>query len=452
MSIAKAGFVCFGEVNTPREVIARKAAEARRLLEGAGVELVVTDPVSDDAAGRDVARAVRDLSREGFDFLILCVAGWIPSHAVVSVLTPFRHLPVLLWGLAGWVERGRLVTTADQAGTSALRKPLADMGLRLKYFYEVYDRPVKIDRIIGYARACRAARQLQGARIGQMGYRDMNLYGTMFDGVSLRARVGIEVEFMEMLEMVQRAEKVPAREVQDVVAHVKRDWTFVKPADPATIEKGAAWYVAIRDKARERGWSAVSLIDVDGFKKLLGFPPSMIFTLLSEDPALCTVPENDSLGSVTQVMVRMLCGQIAPYLEFYEFMEDRVLMGVPDFVPREAVDGALTVLPSRFGDFGEGLLNVSKVRTGKVTLCRLTSSGDRYAMHMVTGAAVSPREWEECGWAPPAPRLPSLEVILDCPVEEFAGNVMSQHYIVAYGDVTGEMTDLCALLGIEVLR
>jgi len=451
MNIATAGFVCFGEVNTPKEVIARKAAEARRLLEGAGITLVATEPVSDDPAGRDVTRAVQDLSRAPFDVLILCVAGWIPSHAVVSVLSPFRHLPVLLWGLAGWVERGKLVTTADQAGTSALRKPLADMGIRLKYFYEVYDKPVNVDRIVRYARACRAARELQGVRIGQMGYRDMNLYGTMFDGVSLRARVGVEMEFMEMLEMIQRAEKAAAPEIQAVVEHVKRDWTFVKPADPATLQKGAAWYVAIRGKARERGWSAVSLIDVDGFKKLLGFPPSMIFTLLSEDPALCTVPENDSLGAVTQVMVRAVSGQIAPYLEFYEFMEDRVLMGVPDFVPREAVEGPLTVLPSRFGDFGEGLLNVSRVRTGRVTLCRLTSSGDRYSLHLATGQAVTPRDWEECGWAPPAPRLPGLEVILDCPVEEFAARVMSQHYIVAYGDATAELSDLCALLGIEVL-
>ncbi|HTO23800.1 MAG TPA: hypothetical protein VMQ10_15105, partial [Spirochaetia bacterium] len=153
----------------------------------------------------------------------------------------------------------------------------------------------------------------------------------------------------------------------------------------------------------------------------------------------------------TQVMVRALTGQIAPYLEFYEFMQDRVLMGVPDFVPREAVDGPLTVLPSRFGDFGEGILNVSRMKTGRVTLCRLTSSGDRYQLHMATGSAVTPRDWEECGWAPPAPKLAGLEVILDHPVEQFAARVMSQHYIVAYGDATAELSDLCALMGIEVL-
>ncbi|OHD72619.1 MAG: hypothetical protein A2177_02440 [Spirochaetes bacterium RBG_13_68_11] len=452
MSIAKAGFVCFGEVNTPKEVIRRKSEQARRLLEGAGIDLVYTEPVSDEPAGADAARAVHDLGRSDFDLLVLCIAGWIPSHAVVSVLFPFRHRPMLLWGLAGWKEGDRLVTTADQAGTSALRKPLEDMGLRFRYLYEVHDRPPRMERVVAWAKACRTARELEGAKVGQMGYRDMQLYGTMFDGVSLRSRIGVEVEFFEMLEMVQRAEHAPKSDVDAVLARVKREWEFRKPADPAVLEKAVRYYLAVRDKARERGWRAVSLIDVDGMKKLLGFPPAPIFSLLSEDPGVCTVPENDTLGAVTQLMLRSLTGQIAAYLEFYEFMDDRVLMGVPDFVPREVVDGKVAILPSKFGDFGEGLLNVSKMKTGRVTLARLTSSGDRYAMHLVTGNAVTPRKWEECGWAQPAPQLPGLEIVLDVPVERFAQRVMSQHYFLVYGDATAEVADLCGLLGVEVLR
>ena len=233
---------------------------------------------------------------------------------------------------------------------------------------------------------------------------------------------------------------------------MKREWEFRKPADPAVLERAVRYYLAVRDIARERGYRAVSLIDVDGMKKLLGLPPAPIFSLLSEDPGVCTVPENDTLGAVTQLVLRSLTGQIAAYLEFYEFMDDRVLLGAPDFVPREVVDGKVTILPSRFGDFGEGLLNVSKVKTGRVTLARLTARGDRYAMHVVTGNAVTPRAWEECGWAPPAPLLPSLEVVLDTPVEAFAERVMSQHYFVVYGDATVEIEALCGLLGIEVLR
>jgi L-fucose isomerase-like protein len=349
------------------------------------------------------------------------------------------------------MEGGRLVTTADQAGTSALRKPLADMGFRFKYVYETIGTKPRLEAIRSFARAARAVAGLRRARIGMMGYRDMQLYGTLFDGVSLKATLGVEIEFFEMLEMVRHAEQAPSEAVQEVLERIRQRWKFLKPAEPATLEKGARYYLALRDKVRERGLQGVSLIDVDGMKKLLNFPPAMVFMLLSEDPGVCTIPENDSLGAVTQVVVRHLTGQIGAYLEFYEFMEDRLLAGVPDFVPTEVVDGEIKVLPSKFGLLGEGLLNVSKVKTGEVTLCRLTSSGNRYALHMVTGRAVEPRRWEEAGWAQPAPQLPGLEVILDTPVEDFAQKVLSQHYILAYGNQTEPLRDLCRLTGIQML-
>ena len=43
-----------------------------------------------------------------------------------------------------------------------------------------------------------------------------------------------------------------------------------------------------------------------------------------------------------------------------------------------------------------------------------------------------------------------LEILLD-DVEEFAENVMCQHYIIAYGDQTDKMENLCNILGIEII-
>jgi hypothetical protein len=65
--------------------------------------------------------------------------------------------------------------------------------------------------------------------------------------------------------------------------------------------------------------------------------------------------------------------------------------------------------------------------------------------------AVSPRKWEEAGWAPPAPQLPSLEVVLDGSVDECAQQVLYQHHMLAYGDRRQQLVDLCKLLGIEVI-
>jgi L-arabinose isomerase len=104
-----------------------------------------------------------------------------------------------------------------------------------------------------------------------------------------------------------------------------------------------------------------------------------------------------------------------------------------------------------FGGLKDGILNVSRVKTGEATVCRLASRGDRYTLHVVHGAAVPPRPWEEAGWLPPAPQLPSIEFIPDCTVDEFAQKVYGQHYIIAYGDHRQKLADLCQLLGIEVV-
>ncbi len=450
MSAITAGFVGFGEVNTPRELIERKCSQARTALEERGVRLVPAAPVADDAAGEQSRRAVEELGRERFGALVVCVAGWIPSHAVIAVIDRFRHVPMVLWGLAGEMIDGRLVTTADQAGTTALRQVMADMGMRFAYVWDTVDGGSAADQVACALRASSAAEELRGTRIGMMGCRDMNLYGTMYDPSSLRATVGCEVEHFEMLEMVQRIADLDRTEVAAVADRVRQRWTFVKEPQRATLETGAQWYLALRAKVQERGYRAVSLVDVDGMKKLAGFPPSMVFMMLAEDPGVCVIPENDALGAATQLVARALTNQCAAYFEFYEFMTDRVLMGVPDFVPPEVVDGSVRVDPTAFGSFSEGLLNVSTVKTGRVTLARLARTADGYVMHVVGGQAVAPRPWEEAGWRPPAPQLPGLEIVLDCPVEEFGQKVLSQHYILTHGDNSHLYAAFCRQRGIRM--
>lgn len=447
----KAGFVGFGEINTPRDIIEKKCLEAKRLLEEINFDLVHTEPVSDDPEGIDVARAIKELSNQSFDLLVVCIAGWIPTHAVISVISEFKHKPMLLWGLAGYREAGRLVTTADQAGTTALRSVMEDMGYNFKFIYNCIDTKPNTDKILSFAKAARAKELLSHSKVGMMGYRDMNLYGTMFDGISLRSKLGVEVEFFEMLEMVQKIENLKVEDINKLVKDIMDSWGFQKQPKTETLEKGAQYYLAIKEKIQERKYGAVSLIDVDGMKKLAKFPPSMVFMLLADKLNICTVPENDTLGAVTQLIIKYLTEQIGAYMEFYEFMEDRVLIGVPDYVPAEVVDGKVKVCPTSFGSFSEGILNVSKVKTGRVTLCRLIGKGDKYRMHIVTGEAITPGPWEEAGWTPPAPQLPSLEVILDSNIEEFADKVASQHYIVSYGDNTVVLKDFCKLLGIDVI-
>lgn len=449
--MSKVAFLGFGEVNTPVDVIVRKCAAAEAALKEEGLDLVSVYPIADDYEEKDIAKAVNALAGETFDAVVVCIAGWIPTHAVLKVTEHYRHLPMVLWGLCGWYEGDRLVTTADQAGTTGLRATFEGLGYKFKYVYDIIGKKTRSDVVAEYCKAAIVAKELLHDKVGMAGYRDMNLYGTLYDGLSLKKETGVEIETFEMLEIQQRYEKLTEEEKRDVVNNRILKWNFLKPANDDAMMMAAGYYLAVKQIAEERNYKAISLKDVDGMKKLCGFPPAPIFMLLSED-GYTTVPENDSLGAVTQLMMSRLTGQLAGYLEFYEFFDHSVLAGVPDFVAADMVDGdTYTVIPAAFGALNQGILNVSKVKTGVVTMSRLTYMNGKYIMQMVLGDGKTPPKWEECGWDQPAPQLSALEIELPS-VERFADNVACQHYIITYGDNRAKIKNLCRILGIDVVE
>lgn len=452
----RAVVVGFGEINSPRGLIERKVAAAVAALEREGVSVEAIGPVADDPDRQQELAARERLVGAEFDLLVVCIAGWIPSQTVINVVDAARAKPMVLWGLAGETVDGRLVTTADQAGTTALRQPMEALGYRFVY---VTDTPGSsghsAPRVAGLAQAAATVRRLRSTRIGMVGYRDMHLYATLLDHTRLRRSIGPEIETFDLLEVTQRMEAITEERVASVVAVIQQAWVFDRPLedDDPTLDVGVRMYLALEDKVEEASYDAISIVDVYGAKKLMSFPPGMVLALLADLGGVASIPENDGPGAVTQTIVRHLTGQVGAYFEFYEFLEDRLLVGVPDYVPAEVVDGDVHVVPwPGFGGLRGGLLNVSKVKTGPVTLCRLGPDGDGFRLHVAVGDALSPRSWEEAGWDPPAPQLPSVEIELrDTTVDQFAQQVLGQHYILAYGDHREALRGLCRFLDVRMV-
>ncbi len=448
--MARVAFVGFGEINSPKDLIDAKCVEALEQIKSLGIEVVTTDTVTDDPENIDVERAKRDLATREFDALIICIAGWIPSPAVISITDEFKEKPMILWGLCGDILNGKVVTAAPQAGTTALRKVFEDLGYKFKYIYNVIGQPTPLAAIKSFVLAASGAKSLERARVGMMGYRDMKLYNTLYEGLSLKRKLGVEVEFFEMLEMLRESEKANPDEIDRILEKIGEDWEFVKPIDEDFLKQGISYFLAINKIAKENHFDAISLKDVDGMKKLLDMPPAMTFMLLSDEAGLCSIPENDAMGAVTQLIVKQLTGQCAAYLEFYEFFTNSVLMGVPDFVPAEVVDGKVTVTEAAFGGISGGLLNISQMKTGRLTLVRLSNRGSEYTMHICTGEGKL-KAWEEAGWDDPAPQLPSLEIFIDASMDDFTQKISGQHYIIAYGDHSQTLKEFCFLKNIQIV-
>ena len=124
--------------------------------------------------------------------------------------------------------------------------------------------PTHSGAVAAFGIAAAAAAELRTARIGMAGYRDMNLYGTLCDGVSLKRVIGTEIETFELLEIAQRYAKVTDEAKTEIIDKYMSQWKFLKPAKHESMEQAAGYYLAVSALAKERGYTAISLKDVDG--------------------------------------------------------------------------------------------------------------------------------------------------------------------------------------------
>jgi L-fucose isomerase-like protein len=447
MADIKAGFFSTGFYAYPMEIISGRADKARQALQGTRIEVTnVADPVVTDA---DIPRAVAQLKQGAdYDLIVCCVSTWTESPKTVGVLREFRDIPVVIWSLGGYTQNGSLVSPASAAGATAARPMLEAMGIKYKMIYDPPDAPPNAAAVEDFAIVAKAARRLREGRIGLLGYADMGLYTTMFNGPRLRDQIGVEVESFDMLQVEQAAAEAPAEQVEALVKDMRSRWTFEQEPSDADLERLARIYIAIKKRADERNYVAFSPKCVQGMGPSMKFVPCMVLSMMG-DEVHCTC-ECDAPGALTQTMLGSVSGQTTTFLEWYEFWPDRILGGVCGFVPFGMVDGPITVRRHGWGGF-TGLINTSQMKEGRITLARLITMGDKMRMHIVTGYGHRPRSWQELGWVPPAPRFPGLEVTLDIPVSEFGEKVGAQHYAITYGDYSARLRELCRLLDIEVI-
>ena len=77
----KAAFVGFGEVNTPKEIIVKKCADAEAGLKKEGMELISVFPITDDYAQKDIKLAVDTLRGKDFDVLMVVMRAKLLPQA-----------------------------------------------------------------------------------------------------------------------------------------------------------------------------------------------------------------------------------------------------------------------------------------------------------------------------------------------------------------------------------
>jgi L-fucose isomerase-like protein len=440
----RAGYVALGSDIYEPGRLAAVSIGAERQLRAAGVELVRTDPVV--SLGQE-DRAITELRAADWDFLVANVVNWVEYRAATRLLLAFRDRPIVLYSYGGFTEDGTLVSPAAGAGSTALRFPLERWGVKFAYLFNGPDLPMDVEGVLRFGRAARAVRRLRAARIGVVGWNDMGLYTTNVDVTRLRGQIGPEVESVDLLEIRQAMDALPANRVRDEIERTTADWEWVGGRPPHEVLEGTfRLYLATVALCEERSFDAVSYKSVEGITRVLDVLHSVPSSLVAT-AGYPYVDENDVGNLIAELALKWISGGPVTFLEHYEHHPEWILLGVDGFVPHQLIEGPPRM--KRTDLLSDGIAHASKLREGRMTLACLADTGASYRMHIVSGEGRAAPQWIELGTT--LPPWPSVSFKPDASVRAVLDHVLSQHFAASYGDHTCELLHLCRLLDVEAV-
>ena len=294
----------------------RAGAALGALCDSLGVRLVVIPGIPMD--GADTARALQDCRAAGVDFVLLLHGGFTMGDVARTIAaSEFR---AGFWSVPEPVRAGdvQLNNFVSLNMSMSIARGVRDLRRHpVQWYHGAPDSPMLLARLATTLRALKAAKVLDGARVGVVGGLAMTFYNMEVSTNALRARLGVDVAHHDMHELTGRMAALPAdRAVAEVMAMARA--ARIDGVSPAQMDLTARCALALRDMAAAGGYAALAVSDWPALQADPGMHPGAAFTWLEEIDALPVASEGDVLGAVTQLVARSLTGRVGYLLDLTE--------------------------------------------------------------------------------------------------------------------------------------
>jgi len=394
----------------------------------------------------------------------------------------FAHTPC--WATPNLVVRGvqnldlptAMMTSTSAAthgmvGLLAASGALSQIGFDHIRLRDDFGAPVFEEELMPYFRAASTKARMQGRVMGLFGGRSLGIDTGTFDPMQWRAQFGVDVEHIDQLEIVRRAELVEQERVDQMMS-----WTHEQFASIAfdgekltkdTLEFQLRCYLANKDINAEKG---LDFIAVKCMPELSDhFVPQCISAALMPGPydaegqkQPCSMScEADGDGALSMEILKEVSGG-APTLfaDVSHMDEEKKILYLPNcggmcswFAGRsdDPSDnlGRIELRPSLRP--GGGAITYFVAAPGPITLARLYRVAGKYRMAIVPGEAIRLADEDLASFVEERGKhqLPTAFVEVGVDLTRFIGEFGSNHISGVAGVWDRELVLLCRMLGVE---
>lgn len=430
----------------------------KKLLENTGeIEIIQHDDIiSNPEKAQTASKRMNGENLDGILFNIPVFA--FPNFVVIAAR--LIHLPLLLLGPHD--NRYPGLTGLLASGGS-----LKQIGRTHERLWIDLEDPRFITETMSFARAAAAATRLKGQVYGLVGGRSIGMYTGAAPAERWQSQFGVDVDHVDQLEIVRRAELVDKAEVKEakdwLIGHVK-DVVYDPPHfSPEKLDFEMRCYIALKTIVEDYHFNMVGLkchFDLSEYFSVQCFSAALMndpYDWEGKKPSIPLACEADSDGALTMQMLKLLSNKPSCLLDlrFYDPQRKVYVMpncgSAPTWFAARSDDPAVNlarvrILPSIKKYAGGGGHIEFVFAEGPLTLARLGRTPEGYHMIISKAEAVELPIQEIEG---ANPSWPHAFLKLNVEPDYLVNNLPANHVHLVDGDYTNELMRLCKMVNIE---
>ena len=410
----------------------------------------------------EIDAQVDQLRAAGTEAFVVHLPCWTAPNLVVrgvqrmnlpTVLVSNKHLST--HGTVGLLGAGGAL---DQIGYPHLR------------IREGFDTSALADKILPFLRAASAVTRLRGQVFGLFGGRSLGIDTGTIDPMQWRRQFGVDVEHIDQLEIVRRAERIAEEPAVAMVAWLEENAASVGydggSLTPERLGFQSRCYLATKEIIDELGLDFVAIKCMPDLST--HYVPQCLSAALLPGPydasgAKLPVPmacEADGDGALTMEILSLVSGGKPTLFGDLSYLdEESGTIYIPNcgamcswYAARaDGPDENLSRVELR-PSFrpGGGATIYFKAAPGPVTLARLFRRTGEYVMAIIPGEAIEPPADKYTAFvrARGSHQLPTMFVRVSLDFDELVGEFSSNHISGVAGHYVGELEHVCRLLDI----
>jgi L-arabinose isomerase len=400
--------------------------------------------------------AGRRFRQEDIDLLVICEGTYFPDYMPIQTMEHIPDVPVLLL-----VTQPQDHVTLDMDYKDAIHHSFGVVGaVQLSGAFKKMNKKFEIiigalndesiyDKVLEYAEIVTVAKNLRFLNIGIIGHTFQGMYDLELDKTMLKSKIGANVFYIELEELISVWKDVEAKEGEEVAKQIMSQFVADGPKQN-DVSKACRLGIAMEKLADKYKLHGLSHLCQHFIHVVTETTPCYANSRLIEKGIMVTC-EGDIGNLVSMCILHQLTGDVAYHGEWgmFDVKENAMLFihhgaGSPRLA-KSSSDVNITPTGERWGFTGEGTSFRYVGKPGPVTLSSLIFDKDGWKM-LITGGEVIEVPcrpyWGE-----------QFTIKVDRPVKEYLECLcregVTHHAAMVYGDVRWKLEKLADLLQVR---